>query len=155
MPMDLELFSRLLAAHGPDFARWPRRLGGKGRKLRDLSPAARAAWEAALRRAAPFDAEPFDAGPPDAGEYGAVDAARLAAVIDGGLRRIRNRTAPSHAFGWLLSRPLAAAFAATMLAGWVVGLQLAPLSITHEATTVSALSAMLELSEPDGDLLLQ
>jgi hypothetical protein len=119
--MRIEAFLELIETHGADPARWPAERRAAALRLREASPAARAAWAEAAALDALLATAP------------AQDPARTAAVVDGALRRLRQeRDAPRlwtrlwQEWRWLLGRPAGAGLAAMVLAGWVLGQEIAP-----------------------------
>lgn len=112
--MTLSEFRTLLDTHGADPGRWPPALREPARALAGRDLAARRHWEAARR----LDALLADAAAMPA------DTAREAAVIHAALRRVRARQAERPDWRWLVSRPMRAAFAATILVGWLAGVSL-------------------------------
>jgi hypothetical protein len=115
--MDLDRFTRLLATHGADLARWPADERDAASRLLGVSPDARAAWSEAARLEALF-----------ARDRPAVEPARRNAIATAALRRIRALPARDEAIGWrwLFSPALGAAFAATLVVGCFVGFQAGP-----------------------------
>ena len=114
MTMTLEEFSRLLDTHGADLARWPDAQRDAARRLCEASPAARGQWMAARRLDMLLAA----------GRAPAPDPARQARVVAGAMARIRARAEPLLDWRWLFTRPIGAAFAASLVAGWLVGMGL-------------------------------
>lgn len=107
-------FRTLLDTYGADPDRWPSALRDPARALAGRDLTARRLWEAARR---------LDALLADAARMPA-DTAREAAVINAALRRLRTRQAERPDWRWLFSRPMRAAFAATILVGWLAGVSL-------------------------------
>lgn len=120
-PMNPEEFSRLLDTHGADLERWPEAQRAAARALFEASPAARAQWMAARRLDALLAAG--RAPPPD--------PARQARIVAGAMARLRARAEPLLDWRWLFPRPIGAAFAASLVAGWLVGVQLGDGALPH------------------------
>jgi len=144
--MDMEQFCHLLDIHGARFDRWPAEWREAGRQARDASPAARERWAAASRLDTLFAA---DAAMPR-------DAIRNRMVIAGALRRIRAGSERRMGWRWLFSRPTSAAFAATVLLGWFVGVELGhPPRDIAAAPQTSAVAIFLGDSSPRFEDLFQ
>ena len=113
-PMSPEDFSRLLDTHGADPERWPEAQRAAARALCEVSTAARGQWMAAKRLDALLASG--KAPPPD--------PARQARIVAGAMARLRARAEPLLDWRWLFPHPVGAAFAASLVAGWLVGVQL-------------------------------
>jgi hypothetical protein len=114
--MNLDLFTRCLDTFGSDFQRWPAEYRAAAEALLASSPDARARWQAAQRLDSLFA---LDRAAP-------VVGATAASLVDGALRRIRNRRRPAIDWGWLFGRPMQAALAATFAAGVLSGMLVGP-----------------------------
>lgn len=112
--MTLQEFSRLLNTYGADSERWPEAQRAAARALCDVSTAARAQWIEAERLDALLAA---DRAPPP-------DAARQARVVAAAMMRLRTRAEPLLDWRWLIPRPVGVAFAASVIIGWLVGLEM-------------------------------
>jgi hypothetical protein len=112
--MRLEDFSRLLDTHGADPERWPEVPRAAARALCAVSTAARAQWMAARRLDALLAA----------GRAPVPDPARQARIVAGAMARLRKRAEPLLDWRWLFPRPIGAAFAASLVAGWLVGVEI-------------------------------
>lgn len=121
-PMTPQDFSRLLDTYGADAERWPAAQRAAAQALCDVSTAAREQWIAAKRLDALLVAS--RAPPPD--------PARQARIIAGAMARIRSRAEPLLDWRWLIPPPVAAAFAASVVAGWLVGLEMNDGAIPHQ-----------------------
>ena len=120
-PMNPEEFSRLLDTHGADPERWPEAQRAAARALSEASPAVRAQWMAAKRLDALLAA----------GRAPQPEPARQARIVTGAMARLRARTEPLLDWRWLFPRPIGAAFAASLVAGWLVGVQLGDGALPH------------------------
>ena len=138
--MDLDVFTHLIGRYGPELEGWPDQHRRRAMRLRDESPEARAIWERAIRADSPF--RPDHDSP--------VDPVRATMIVNAALRRIRSQAAPARPWAWLFSRPVGAAFAGMLVAGWFAGVMLAP---DRGAQTPSGpatpLAAMLDASAAD------
>lgn len=112
--MNAEDFARLLDTHGADPERWPVAQRAEAQALCEASAAAHGQWVAAKR---------LD-GLLSAGRAPPPDPARQARIVAGAMARLRARTEPLLDWRWLFPRPVGAAFAASLIAGWLVGLEL-------------------------------
>ena len=110
-PMSPEDFSRLLDTHGADPERWPEAQRAAAQALCEVSTAARGQWMAAKRLDVLLAAG--RAPPPD--------PARQARIVAGAMARLRARAEPLLDWRWLFPRPIGAAFAASLVVGWLVG----------------------------------
>ena len=138
--MDLDVLTHLIGQYGPEFEHWPDQHRRQAMRLRDSSPEARAIWEQAIRAASPF--VPDHDVP--------VDPVRAAGIVNAALRRIRNQDAPARPWAWLFSRPVGAAFAGMLVAGWFAGLLVAPGPDPQNLPgPASPLAAMLDASAVD------
>lgn len=136
--MTLDQFTRLLDTFGADLRRWPDASRNAGEVLRDAMPIARERWEKARRLDALFalDSERLD-------RTCDVTPDRIAAMTNAALRRIRAIPERTFDLRWLLSKPVRAALAATLLAGWVAGLVIGPEPQPQQAEGVPAIAALL------------
>jgi hypothetical protein len=131
--MTLEEFIRLLNTYGADFQRWPKELrDAAGSFCRD-SDEGRARWEAARALDTLFHLD----------RERTVDTARNTAVTNAALRRIRVSSERSFDWRWLFSKPLGAAAAGLVLAGWLAGVFLGPSTEPLPERGVYAVSALL------------
>ncbi|NKC31676.1 hypothetical protein [Falsiroseomonas selenitidurans] len=113
--MNTEQFTRLLDTHGTEPDRWPAAQRAAALALCAVSPAAHGQWMAAKR----LDALLAAARAP------VPDASRQARIVAGAVARLRARSETVRDWRWLFTRPIGAAFAASLVAGWLVGLELA------------------------------
>ncbi len=120
-PMNPEDFSRLLDTHGADPERWPEAQRVAARALCEASTAAREQWMAAKRLDVLLAA----------GRAPLPDPARQARVVAGAMARLRLRAEPLLDWRWLFPRPIGAAFAASLVAGWLVGVEMVDGVLTH------------------------
>jgi hypothetical protein len=136
--MKLELFLRLLDTFGADFRRWPAEHRAAAESLCRTSPEAAARRAAARRLDVLFDADRVRL-------QGACadDPARTNAIANAALRRIR--AAPNREPIWrrLLLKPVGAALAAMVLAGWLTGLVVGPDLLASQAPGVTVIAALL------------
>jgi hypothetical protein len=121
--MDTEKFACLLDAHGPDPDRWPEGLRAAALALCAATPAAHGQWLAARR----LDAMLAAARAP------VPESARQARIVAGAVARLRAQADTFLDWRWLFTRPVAAAFAASLVAGWLVGIELAESASTYLA----------------------
>lgn len=143
--MNLALFTRLLDTHGADFRRWPEALRAAGEAFRDASPEAFERWTDATRLDALFALDREEA----------IDPARQRALVDAGLRRIRNRPArQGFDWRWLFSKPIGAGLAAATLAGFAAGLVFGPALQPREPQGEAAIAFLLGYTPGDLDGLL-
>jgi hypothetical protein len=115
-------FARLLDTHGADPERWPEAQRDAARALCEVSPDARRQWMAAKR----LDVLLADRGAP------VPDPARQARVVAGAMARLRAQAEPLLHWRWLFTRPIGAAFAVSLVAGFLVGLELADVAAVHQ-----------------------
>ncbi|MBW6400051.1 hypothetical protein KPL78_19480 [Roseomonas sp. HJA6] len=127
-------FTRLLDIHGADQARWPEAQREAAQLLCEASPAARAQWAAARR----LDRQIAAARAPR------PDPARQARIVSGALARIRARGEPLLDWSWLFTRPIGAAFAASLVAGWLVGSGLGDAPATRHAAVLLQLEDLIQ-----------
>lgn len=114
--MNTEQFTCLLDAHGADPDRWPEEQRAAALALCAASPSAHGQWMAAKR----LDALLAAARAP------VPDPARQARIVAGAVARLRAQAETLLDWRWLLlTRPIGAAFAASLVAGWLVGIELA------------------------------
>jgi hypothetical protein len=113
--MNAEQFARLLDSHGANPDRWPEAQRAAALALCAASPAANDQWTAAQR----LDLLLAAGGAP------MPDPARQARVVAGAMARLRAQAEPLLDWRWLFTRPIGAAFAASLVAGWLVGLAVA------------------------------
>jgi hypothetical protein len=113
--MNTEQFTRLLDTHGADPDRWPEPQRAPALALCAASPAAYAQWMAAKRLDARLAA----------GRAPVPDPARQARIVAGAMARLRAQAEPMLDWRWLFTRPIGAAFAASLIAGWLIGSELA------------------------------
>lgn len=144
--MDLDVFTHLIRQYGPELESWPDKYRRRAVRLRDQSPEARMIWERAMRADSPF--VPDHDVP--------VDPVRANAIVNAALRRTRNETPSVRIWGWLLSRPVGAAFAGMLVAGWFAGYVLMPSPRPQSPPgTASPLVAVLDASAVDITWLVQ
>ncbi len=139
--MTLDFFIRLLDTFGADFRRWPEDQRAAAQALRDASSVAREKWEAAQRLDALFSLD----------RARQPDAVRVAAITNAALRRIRNQPEQGFDWRWLLSRPLGAAMATTVLAGLAAGFLLGPDLQPLQERGVPAVVLLLGYGAPGGE----
>jgi len=133
--MNLDRFTQLLDTFGGDFSRWPETERSAAELLRDSSPAARARWNEAQKLDALFALDRTQT----------VDAAQRVAVTNAALRRIRGLPRRGALdWRWLFARPVGAAFAATLLAGWLAGSFLGPELAFWRAPGEPAINLLLD-----------
>ncbi len=113
--MTREQFTSLLDTHGADPDRWPEGQRAAALALCAASPAAHGEWMAARR----LDGLLAAARAP------VPDPARQARIVAGAVARLRVQTETVLDWRWLFPRPIGAAFAASLVAGWLVGIELA------------------------------
>ncbi len=111
--MNAEQFARLLDSHGADPDRWPEAQRAAALALCAASPAANEEWMAAKRLDAMLAA--IRAPVPD--------PARQARVVAAAMARLRAQPEPLLDWRWLFTRPVGAAFAASLVVGWLVGME--------------------------------
>jgi hypothetical protein len=120
-PIDPEDFFRLLDTHGADPERWPEAQRAAALALCEGSIAAPRQWMAARR---------LD-GLLAAGRAPLPDPARQARIVAGAMARLRARAEPLLDWRWLFPRPIGAAFAASLVAGWLVGVEMSDGALPH------------------------
>jgi hypothetical protein len=120
-PMSPGDFSRLLDTHGADPERWPDAQRAAARALCEVSTAARDQWMAAKRLDSLLAA----------GRAPVPDPARQARIVAGAMARLRARAEPLLDWRWLFPRPIGAAFAASLVAGWLVGVEIGDGVLPH------------------------
>ncbi len=127
--MNTEQFTVLLDTHGADPERWPETQRAAALALCAASPAAHGQWLAARR----LDALLAAARAP------VPDPARQARIVAGAVARLRAQAEPLLDWRWLFTRPIWAAFAASSVAGWMVGIEWAETTSTYMALAVLGL----------------
>ncbi|GGJ35410.1 hypothetical protein [Neoroseomonas lacus] len=127
-------FSRLLDTHGADPDRWPEALREAARALCEISPTARGQWMAAKRLDVLLAA----------GRAPVPDPARRARIVAGAMARLRVRAEPFLDWRWLFTRPIGAAFAASLVAGWLVGMELGDGTAPHQMPADLRLEDLLQ-----------
>jgi hypothetical protein len=121
--MNTEQLACLLDTHGADPDRWPEGQRAAALALCAVSPVAHGQWMAAKR----LDAMLAAAKAP------VPDSARQTRIVAGAVARLRAQTDTFLDWRWLFTRPVAAAFAASLVAGWLVGIELAESASTYLA----------------------
>ena len=120
--MDPAQFARLLDTHGGDPERWPEAQRDAALALCEASPDARRQWMAARR----LDVLLADGRAPE------PDPARQARVVAGAMAQLRAQAEPLLDWRWLFTRPIGAACAASLVAGFLVGVELADVAAGHQ-----------------------
>jgi len=124
--MNTQQFTRLLDTHGADPARWPEPERAAALAFCAASPAARETWRAARRTEALLAA----------GRAPMPDPARQARIVAAAVARLRAQAEPLLDWRWLFTRPVGAAFAASLAAGWLVGIEWAEATSAYMALAV-------------------
>jgi hypothetical protein len=125
IPMNAEQLTCLLDTHGADPDRWPEGQRVAALALCAASPAAHGQWMAAKR----LDVLLAAARAP------VSDPARQARIVAGAVARLCAQADMFLEWRWLFTRPIGAAFAASLVAGWLVGIELAESGTTYLALT--------------------
>jgi hypothetical protein len=121
--MNSEQFTRLIDTYGADPDRWPEEQRAAALALCAGSPTAHQQWMAANR----LDRLLAAARAPE------PDPTREARIVAGALARLRAQAEPLLDWRWLFTRSIGAALAASLAAGWLVGMELSERASTYGA----------------------
>jgi hypothetical protein len=110
--MDIDRFSRLLETYGADLERWPEEQRDAATRLLQSSAEAQIRHAAAARLDLLLRLGRVDA-----------DATRVRAITAAALERIRAGRRPTVGWRWLLSPPVEAVFAAMLVIGCLLGME--------------------------------
>ncbi|HTH95993.1 MAG TPA: hypothetical protein VL574_01175 [Stellaceae bacterium] len=148
--LSLQAFADLLDTYGSDFRCWPAEEAEAAEALCQTSVEARAQYDEARALEALFRR---DAMQP-------IDQARMTAILNGALTEIAAKPRRRAIFGfggfsfdwgWLFTRPVGAALAASLVAGWILG-SVAPDAASWRSASVPAVTALLGLGDGGGIL---